>query len=268
VTAGVACRRCGQTVIPSFNTLVNRMKEEDHTFSTFTYTKVTVKPPRYSGIMTMMRKEFQKAIADSIGATTRYSDLKENVALDNDSFHLRGTPMVSLLTEADVESVITERVNGPDFIADLPDVYVSENNLPCDLNPYKRQPATELLKVTVTVLPETYSGSKDEGGSVHIGKVLSNYGETVTEAMNKVYSFNEGVLESEGDVASELTVTWYFDAQTLAPVAAVYHTVTDSTQKINIYSDEADVGVTNPSGYVSVEIINNADSYYFFDTAA
>ena len=88
-------------------------------------------------------------------------------------------------------------------------------------------------------------------------------------AVNRfVERYYEGVLKSEGDVASELTVTWYFDAQTLAPVAAVYHTVTDSTQKINIYSDEADVGVTNPSGYVSVEIINNAESYYFFDTAA
>ena len=266
-TTGVICRRCGQTAIPSFNTLVNRVKQEEHTFSAFTYTQVTVKPPRYSGIMTMFRKEFQQAIADSIGATTRYSDLKENEAVTADSFHLRGTSLVSLLTDSDVESVVTERVDGLDFVAELPDNYVSENNVPCDLNPYKNRQTGELLKITVTVLPETFSESKDAGGSAHVGKLLSNYGATVTEAMDRVYSFNEGVLESEGDVASALTVTYYLDADTLDPVAAVYHITTDSTQKINVYSDEADVGVTKPAGYVSVEIINNADSFYFFDGA-
>ena len=116
-------------------------------------------------------------------------------------------------------------------------------------------------------LPETYSESRDAGGSAHVGKIQSGYGEMVTEAMNRVYSFNEGVLESDGDVASSATVTYYFDAVTLAPVAAVYHTTTDSTQKINVYSKEEDVGVAAPAGYVSVEIINAADSYYFFDRA-
>ena len=69
----------------------------------------------------------------------------------------------------------------------------------------------------------------------------------------------------DGDVYSDATVTYYFDARTLAPLAAVYHVVTDTDQKINIYQDEADVGNTAPSGYVKVEIVNTADTYYFFD---
>ena len=216
-------------------------------------------------MMTMFRSEFQKAIADSIGATTKYSTLTEDVAVTKDSFHLNGYDCVSLLTDADVSDVTMERIDGIDFLADLPNEYSSEENIPCDLKPYKQTDAGSVLKVTVNVLPETYSGSKDAGGSAHIGKIWSNYGGKITDAMNKVYSFNEGVLESEGDIASTAAVTYYFDAQTLAPLTAVYHIVMDSNQKINVYSKEEDVGKTSPAGYVKVEIINMTDAYYFFD---
>ena len=254
-----------QAVIPSFNDLVNGLKNGGHTFATFFNARSKINPPTYAGIMVMFRKEFQKALADSIGAETLYSDLEENRTLDNDSFPLTGTPLVSLLTEADVASVTTERIADVDFIADIPDMYVSENNLPCDLTPYKNRAVGNVLKITVDVLPERYSESAGEGGSAHIDKICSGYGAKLTRIMENLQDFNEGVLESEGDIASAATVTYYFDADTLAPLAARYSVVTNSDQKINVYNKEEDVGKTGPAGYVKLSIVNNTDTFYFFD---
>ena len=254
-----------QAVIPSFNDLVNGLKNGGHYFAEFTHSKSTINPPTYAGIMVMFRKEFQKAIADSIGATTVYSDLEERRALENDSFPLTGTPLVSLLTEADVSSVTTERITCVDFLAGLPDNYVSENNLPCDLTPYKNRATGDVLKITVDVLPERYSESAGTGGSAHIDKICSGYGAKLTRIMENLQDFNEGVLESEGDIASTAAVTYYFDAETLVPLAARYKVATNSDQKINVYNKEEDVGKTSPAGYVKISIVNDTDTYYFFD---
>ena len=213
----------------------------------------------------MFQKEFLKAIKESIGSTNVYTDLKENVPLDNDSYELTGSDKVSLLTEDDVQSVATRTISGLDFLSELPNVYTSENNLPFDLTPYKQKATGEVLKITVTLLPESYSGSADSGGSAHIGKIQSGYGTKVTEAMDNVHGFNEGALQAEGDIYSNAIVTYYFDAQTLSPLAAVYTVTTDTAQKINVYQNEEEVGQTKPAGYVKLQIGNTVTTYYFFD---
>ena len=119
--------------------------------------------------------------------------------------------------------------------------------------------------MTVGLKPETYSESADVGGSAHIGKIDSGYGKKVELTMENMQEFNEGIMRAEGDIYSNATVTYYFDAQTLTPLAAIYHVVTDSDQTINIYQKEEDVGNTSPAGYVKLEIVNTLDTYYFFD---
>ena len=122
-----------------------------------------------------------------------------------------------------------------------------------------------VLKVTVAVLPETYSEAAGSGGSIHIEKVRSGYGAKVSEAMEQMHQFDEGALQAEGDVSSAITVVYYFDAQTFAPLAAVYTTVTDTAQKINVYQSEEEVGTVEPAGYVRLRIVNTLNTYYFFD---
>ena len=265
LTEGVRCSRCGKTAIPSFNELVNGLKQDGHVFSEVSHTDTVIRPPVYSGMMVLFRKEFQKAIADSLGATSSYSALKEGAPLDKNTYPLTGSDKVSLLTEEDVASFTAQQISGLDFLNDLPDSYTTEDGVSFDLTSYKQRDAGSVLKMTVILQSETYSGSVDEGGSAHIGKISSGYGEKVTTAMENLHEFNEGVLQAEGDVYSDATVTYYFDARTLSPLAAVYHVVTDSDQKINVYQKEEDVGHTAPSGFVKVEIVNTADTYYFFD---
>ncbi len=119
--------------------------------------------------------------------------------------------------------------------------------------------------MTVAVLPETYSECAGEGGSVHIDKIRSGYGEKVTAAMEGLRSFNEGTLQGEWDILSDAVVTYYFDEATLTPLAAVYSVTTDTNQKINIYQNEEEVGTGKPAGYVKIRIVSTAKNYYFFD---
>ena len=235
VTRGIRCLRCSHVAIPSFNDLVNRLKTEDHVFAEMSHTTVTVNPPTYSGVMVLFRNQFEEAISDSIGSRNAYSDLKERVPLNDDSFELIGSDKVSLLTEDDAQSVTAQQISGLDFLSDVPSFYVSENKLPCDMSPYLRRPTGAVLKINVTLQPESYSESASAGGSLHIDKIRSGYGEKVTAAIQNLHGFNEGTLRAEGEIYSNAAVTYYFDAQTLSPLAAVYTVVTDTAQKINIY---------------------------------
>ena len=263
---GITCTHCGKTVIPSFNDLVNVLKEEEYTYTMFSKTTTVINDPKFTGIMLALKPMFEEEFKESLGEATEYTDLEDNIQVNSDNFEVIGSDKVSLLTDDDLQSVTMETVSSFDFLASLPDSFTSTRGRDNDLKQYKDLQPGELLKVTVNIKPERYSEVKDPSGSEHIKNAFSSYTSLVSSAMNDFNTFDEDFIKCDCDCLSTAKVVYYFDKATLAPVAAFYDVLMDLDQKMSLYITQAGEASKLSTGSMSFKINTDLTNYFFFDS--
>ena len=268
---GIVCKRCNQTVVPSFNELVNALKKDEHTYRHFSRTDTNISDPKMTGIMVFFKREFEDEFNNNTGAATEYISLSEKTELNNDTFELFHSDAVSLLTDADLASEKTETIKGVDFLKDLPDTFTGTYGRVSDLRDLKSKQIGDVLKVTVTLQPERYSEWKDKGGVKAIDKISFEYGAMIITAMEEFSSLDEGFLKCECDSVSSVSVAYYFDKETLRPIAALYHLNMDMDQTMiidvtGLSGDRSQIPLSlGNTGSISFDVTTDVHSYYFFD---
>ena len=262
---GVTCDHCGKTIKPSFNDMVNVLKQEEHTFTSFSKSTTTITDTKFTGIMLALKSMFEEEFASSMNEETEYTELKTDEPVNADTYEIFDSDKVSLLTDDDVDSITTKTVESIDFLASMPDSYTTPRGQIFDLTPYKAKATGNLLKVTVKVKPEKYSDVKSGKDTDHIKNVFSSFSSLVNSAMSEFESLDEDFLKCECDCNSTATVTYYFDEATLTPVAALYDVVMDLTQKMDLYITQTGAASKISTGSVSLFIKTTLTNYCFFD---
>lgn len=262
---GIACTRCGKTSIPSFNDLVNPLKTDPHTFRAFSTTETEISDPKFTGVMLLLKSAFEEEFKDNMGSETEYTLLREKTEINKETFEILDSDAVSLLTDADVSSTKMENVTGIDFLKSLPDTVTGSYGRTSDLTGIKAKTFGDVLKVTVNLKPERYSELASKGGVDGISRISSTLGSLVSSAMAEFSSLNEDFLKTKCDSLSTVAVTYYFDRETLAPIAAAYRLNMDIDQEMNLYITESGAASSRSTGSISFNIQTNVTDYFFFD---
>ena len=296
-TKGVRCERCGKVGLPSFNDLVNVLKDGKHTYDGFKYTSSSASEPQLTGIMETLinlmismgqisRDDVTQLFSTDLGSETYYSALVKDRAITNYSFNLVGQDVVSALLESDPASIKTEYVKGIDFLASLPDKYTNERGREEDLTAFKNAVIGDVIKVTVTLPEERYSDIVKKGGDSAISRIDSEIPGSMDSLMEGMQDMDMGGmgLEDTGgddlgsilangmkitmDGVSDITVTYYFDAATNAPLAAVYDGNMNVSFAMNLYINDNLEPTKESTGSIAVDSFSHLISYYFFDEVA
>ena len=294
VTKGIRCLRCGKVGLPSFNDLVNVLKDGTHSYTGFKYTSSTASEPKLTGIMETLinimismkqitREEVNQLLSTSIGSDSSYSALVKDRAITKNTYNLVGQDVVSALLETDPATVKTELVKGIDFLSSLPDKYTNEKNKEEDLTKIKNTVIGDVLKVTVTLAPERYSEVVKTSGGSAISRIDSEISGSMNSLMEGMQGMNldaMGVEDTGGDDlgsilsnamkmtmdgVSDITVTYYFDALTNAPIAAVYDGNMNVSFAMDLYITDDLEPSDKSTGSISIDSASHLLSYYFFD---
>lgn len=271
LTKGIRCERCGKIGMPGFNELVNALKDGTHTYTGFKVTSNSAEKPKFSGLMELMinvmpKSEREQMLNDFSADETFYSTLTKNRAISDYNFNLIGENVVSRLAEGDVKSFTFEWVNGVDLLATLPDTYVNERGREENLTAIKNTAIGPVAKVTITFEPET------NGSNSAIAKIDSELAEIVAESSGDIGGmaddfniFGEGSMKMDLKSTATLTVTYYFDALTSAPIAAHYDDGVTIDSKMNLYINDDGEVTDKVTGSIAMNVATDMDSYYFFD---
>ena len=269
---GIVCKYCGIELTPSFNDLVNPLKQKPHVFRSFSRTDTNIYDPKFTGIMRFFQSEFEKEFKDNMGEETEYLPLSERTEVNSSTFELIGSDAVSALKDADLQSTATKTVEEVDFLKSLPDTFTSQYGRVNDLRDIKAKEFGSLLKVTVTLKPERYSELKDKGGVDAIERISTSYSDLIKTTMSEFSGLNADFLKTTCDSLSSTTVTYYFDAETLAPIAAEYklNIGMDQSMSIDITNMERESDSKLPislgnTGSVSFKVQTDITTYFFFD---
>lgn len=294
ITTGIRCDRCGETAVPSFNDLVNVLKDGTHTYTGFKVTTSSASEPELTGIMETLinlmistkqitKEEVAAMLSASIGEETYYSVLEKDRDITKTSFSVVGSNNVSELTDADVQSITTERMKGIDFLASLPDTFTNEFGREENLTSLKNTVIGDVLKVTVVLAPEQYSELQANGEKSVIGKIDSDVAGAVTgfmgEGQNIDWSEELGDAEEEEDLGAilsnamrlrmdsiaDVAVSYYFDAKTNAPICAHYDGSMLIKFAMDLYLNDDLSASDKSTGSIKIDSSSDMDSYYFFD---
>lgn len=271
VENGVVCTRCGEVRTPSFNDLVNPLKQAPHTFTYLSQTDTAIDEPKFTGVMLLLKPMFDEEFKNNDNNETEYTVLSEKMEVNSHTFEIIDSDKVSLLTDNDA-TVKTETVSGVDFLKNLPDT-VSVGSRSSDLTAIKAKDFGDVLKVTVTLKPETYSKLADQGGVDAIGRISSQYGSLISTAMMQFSGLNEDFLKTDADCVSNMTVTYYFEPETFSPIAATYKITMDISQTMSIdisgmNKDDLPAVLklaSSTTGAISFKITTDLNTFYFFD---
>ena len=271
VTQGIRCDRCGKTAVPAFNDLVNELKQGTHTYSGFTITVNKASKPVPTGMIEVMfnlmpKKDREQMMEEFTADDVSYTAFTRNRLLTETNYNLLGDSAVSRLTDRDVASITTERINGVDFLADLPDVYVNSRGNLEDLTAIKNTVLGDVIKVTV-VLP-TETAPEDSA----IAKIDSDLGAIIEESSGEIGSlagdmdiFGENGMVLNVNSVADLTVTYYFDAANNAPIAAHYDDGVLIDSRMDLYLNDDGSRSDKSTGSLSLNVSTKMDSYFFFD---
>ena len=293
ITTGIRCDRCGETAVPCFNDLVNVLKDGTHTYTGFKVSTSSAGEPQLSGIMETLinvmistkqitKEEVAAMLSSSIGEETYYSVLTENRDITKYSFNVTGSDKVSELTDADVASITTERMKGIDFLATLPDTYINEWGMEENLTAIKNTVIGDVVKVTVVLAPEQYSELQANGQKSAIGKIDSDVSGAVTGFMGEGQSIDwseelggteeddlgtvlSNAMQLKMDSISDVTVTYYFDAKTNAPICAHYDGSMLVKFAMDLYLNDDLSASDKSTGSIKIDSTTDMDSYCFFD---
>lgn len=272
---GITCQRCNKTTMPSFNDLVNPLKQKEHTFRSFSRTDTNISSPKFTGIMLAFRSDFEKEFTENMQNGSEYDSLTATETITPDNFEVVYSDAVSLLTDADLQSSKTEVIKGVDFLSTLPDSFTGQYGRVNDLKNIKAKQFGDVLKVSLTLKTEKYSET-DKNNSA-IPKIAKRYADMLNEAISEFSSLNADFMHSTCDSDSTANVVYYFDKETLAPIAAVYSIDMDMDQAMSIDLSNMDLSDIPPliagiistfgkMGSISFDVKTDIYTYCFFDS--
>lgn len=289
IEKGIVCidsECCGETLMPSFNELVNALKEPGSLNYFFGFTKSTTITPEPTAKANGKNKSEELAnlglaevmeslLADTVvpGTVTEFSDLTNPRHVNNATFFVKGKPYISDLKDTDVESVAMEKMNGVDFLKNLPDSFQSSvSKETYDLTKIKGSEISDVYKVTLTLKPETISNSNLPENTTPIEKILNDqYNDGIIESITDLNSeFNEmpemaDMLVMEMSITTKCTVTYYFTADTFAPVAATYFVDMNTLSKMHTYFNMLLKKTDSPTTTTTIQNNSIQENYFFFN---
>ncbi len=184
-----------------------------------------------------------------------YEPVRSRRILNELPLPVSGPYTVSLLTEADIDSITTEKlgtVKISDVLSDYSTTYTIGSK-EYNLQKFKDVTVTDVIKVTIDVKNEKYSQVKnlDEATLTSLQKIydvnirdqIDGYDENLemTET-DKGDGYEITMKMKLRDIASDAKVTYYFKADTLEPIIALYNTdlvmdqTIDMSFKIGLFS--------------------------------
>lgn len=280
---GIVCSDpdcCGETLVPSFNELVNALKEPGSLNYYYGFTKNVTKTPKpeckpssilHLGLAEMM----ESLLADSIapGEVVEYTDFTNGRHVNNATFFVTGKEYVSALTDKDVKSVTMEKMNGLDFVKTLPNSYKStDSGDTYDLSAYKTALVGDVYKVTVTLNTEEITNENMPDSVTPIEKIVSSdYNKGIKDNMTSLNSAFSEVPEMEGMIGMEMEiktdceVIYYFTADTFEPVACVYNIDMATVSLMHTYFDNLFIKKDKPTTTLTIESIAEQENYFFFN---
>ena len=292
----IVCTRCGKTVMPSFNTLVNAIKSEDKVY----FSSISKQESRGTVLDSNIKisataKALMAMLGESIseeeiiqGFTeeldkpdAEYSDYRWQSPLLYQYYPLSYSTEVSRLTAADIKSITVQDVDTIDFINEVPDSVLlrinSQTSRTQDLTEFKALGNTTgtIQKVTVEVIDEKYSQVKDSAEETALMRATGIDIRAYSDMFNQ-NSSEDGfeITMTCKDIVSKCAITYYFlvtqegDDTVYTPLASKYFTDIDIDQHISMIAAFAITEGGNPveilSGTIDLKVINTNTDYYIF----
>lgn len=280
---GIVCSDpdcCGETLVPSFNELVNALKTPGSLNYYYGFAKNVTKTPKpeckpssvlHLGLAEMM----ESLLADSIapGEVVEYTDFTDGRHVNNATFFVTGKEFVSNLTDEDIKSVTMEKMNGIDFVKTLPSSYTStDSGTVFDLSAYKSASVGDVYKVTVTLNTEKVTNTEMPDGTTPIEKIVNaDYNKGLKDNMTSLNAaFSEvpemaDMIGMEMEIATDCEIIYYFTADTFEPVACVYNINMSTLSLMHTYFDNFLVKKDKPTTTLTIKSIAEQENYYFFN---
>lgn len=284
VDRDLVCERCGKTVL-SFNKLVNELKQREHTYTGFSEAVNSGKVTKHKFFISLAAKTaaalagekldedtiIQQFADEMTNAEHEYGSYVDHRPITNQNFYRIGKSTVCELTEADIQSLTVEEMEGIDFLAGLPDVVkiksaYSSASFDFDLTEkIKKANIGSVLKVTVTLKDENYAAIKDSAEETALMRGMDQDLRALVQELNQSEDIDGMKYEMKCTAASSKgKITYYLDAVTMLPIAAVYVVDIASTETFSL--DMKLAGVPMMNGSMTIEMGNQNYSYYFFDS--
>ncbi|MBQ7637284.1 MAG: dockerin type I repeat-containing protein [Clostridia bacterium] len=272
----IICARCGKTLTPSFNTLVNSLKTSDLCFSSLTKSESYGTLKKYDmDVPLLIRMEMSKegvSIDDmkeefAENFTQRdvtYSDYLINQKIKTSrAFPVQGQNYVSALKSSDISSIhVIEDLTSVDFISEIPDtakvVSTGSYTYSAPLSQFKGLVTADssITKITVTIKTEKYSDVKRTSSETALMRITgidirtqnidSQFDDLKLDALNSpelgdMVEFNMNCNE----ITSNCVVSYYFVVdkdnggdKVYTPIAAKYFTTLEFDQHFDFNAME------------------------------
>lgn len=270
IETGIVCSDpdcCGETLVPSFNDLVNVLKAQGSLNRQYSFSKSVevTEEPEITGLNSLAIKALLKDSFES-GTVTEYSEFVSNRHINSTNFYVFGESYVSALEDGDIESITMTKMDGVDFVKNLPDSYIATaSGSTVSLKSIKNSDIGEVYKVSVVLKPESLSPGNVPTEVSPIEKIIrSDYNDGFKKNFDELDNMFADIpefqdfIEMDMKVTTDCTVDYYFTADTFEPVCARYLLKLDmdtiTTLKMGIVPDKITINATTTQ-----------DSYYFFN---
>ena len=280
------CERCGET-IPSFNTIVNSLKdaEQSHTYTGFTESFNKGEVTKHKFHISLAARAAAKLAGETLDENSIIQQFSEEMTnaereytgyafqrtITDQNFYRLGKNVVSDLTDADVQSITVEETEGVDFLTSLPDVVKiksSYSSATFDFDLTEKIKAAEIgkvKKITVVLNEESYADIKDKTEESALMKGMDQDLCALVDELNQSEDMDGMKYEMKCDRAvSNGTITFYVDAETNQPIAATYYMDIASTESFSM--DMKLGGVSMVDGSMTIDMDSISTNYYFFDS--
>ncbi len=283
ITKGITCVEEGhenEVLMPSFNELVNALKQPGTLNYFYGFTKtttVTAKPTvKESSVLHLaLAKTMESLLSDSVepGTVTDYSDLTNRRHVNNATFFVSGKPYISDLTDNDIKSITMQKMSGVDFVKSLPNSYKSTmSGATYNLSSVKSSAVGDVYKVTVTLNTERMTDKNIPTSTTPIEKIISATYNTGLKNNMKALSntFDEipemaDMIGMEIEIETDCIITYYFTADKFEPVAAKYDVNMKTVSKMHTYFDNFFIKHKNPTTTMTVSSTAEQSDYFFFN---
>lgn len=270
VTSGSKCTVAGcEAVIPSFNAIVNDIKDGGNAygFTTVTKSEDVSTIPEITGALAPLKD----IIGDEPEESTSFSVKDYRLAAAN-SYYIIGENTVSNLSDSDIRSISIEQVNNVDFIDTLPYNYTTDKGATYDISDWHFMNFTPMYKITVVMNNETTDIMNTSSAVSKFDKI---YAKDYNKQMSTLKTQTENELKNsfpeefkallgepsvgKGKLSSDLTLIYYIDAASFKPVASYYKYGMGISMTLDFK-----IGGLVPTASMTMKLDSTDNSYYIF----
>ena len=268
---------------PSFNLLVNQLKSpagnnRQYSFSKAVATTEKAKATannKWDLVAQGLAKTFQDMLNSEMteGTETEYSPFIQNRHINSATFPVTGKSYVSDLKDGEVKSLSSKKMNGIDFIKNLPDEYTpSGAKFPINLKPIKNSSIGTVYKVSVVLKPESCSTKLAPADNSPIERIIQDdFNEGLKENLDSLKGVFEdspemaGFMAMDTSITTNCTVDYYFTTDTFAPVCAHYNYNVKTSNNTYVLVNDDGEKQKDPYVTITIDATIGTDSYYFFN---